>query len=127
MNDNPSNITKYAIVIYIIAILLLYIVRPNIIYNKETNQFREFGFTGDKSILCLPVLAIILAILIYILCSILSNKETPIPLEIKSGGGRHKYPVEYLQKAKNKLKFMAQLPMLVDYSDIFNNLEIENQ
>ena len=119
-----SNITKYAIVIYIIAILLLYIFRPNIIYNKETNQFRGFGFTGDKSILCLPVLAIILAILIYILCSILSGSVESVSIEeVKipaTNSGERKFPMEYL--AKNKLKFIAQLPMIVDYSDFIKNM-----
>ena len=61
-----SNITKYAIIIYIIVIIFLYLFRPNIIYNRETKKFREFGFDRDQSILALPILSITLAIIIKI-------------------------------------------------------------
>lgn len=112
-----NNITKYAIIVYIIVIILLYLFRPNIIYNQETKQFREFGFERDQSILALPILAIILAILIYIIFSLFSdnNKQSSIPKEYtemfnKMIGGN-----------KSKLKFMAQLPMLINQADLYEN------
>jgi amino acid transporter len=116
-----SNITKYAIIVYIIVIIFLYLFRPNIIYNKETKKFREFGFDSDQSILSLPILAIILAILIYIIFSLLSTNKTDdinIPKEYTelinkmTGGGLSN---------KAKLKFMAQLPLIVNYSELYNN------
>ena len=71
-----SNITKYAVIFYILTVVLLYIYRPSFIYNNLTNKFKEFGFTDDKTILCLPVLALISAIIIYIIFSILLPKES---------------------------------------------------
>ena len=118
-----SNITKYAIIIYIIVIIFLYLFRPNIIYNRETKKFREFGFDRDQSILALPILSITLAIIIYIIFSLISGNKN-----IESEKNVH-VPKEYaalLHKMiggavnKTKLKCTAQLPMIVNYSDLYN-------
>ena len=112
-----NNITKYAIIVYIIVIIFLYLFRPNIIYNQETKQFRDFGFERDQSILALPILAIILAILIYIIFSLFANNnQSSIPKEYtemfnKMIGGN-----------KSKLKFMAHLPMLINQADLYENI-----
>lgn len=63
---NPLNPLFNSILIYIIIILLLIYNKPNLIYDKKTKKFKQFGMTHGKSILSLPVFAIIIAIVTYI-------------------------------------------------------------
>jgi hypothetical protein len=66
---NPFNPLINSIIVYIILILLLIYNKPNIIYDKKTKKFKQFGMSEGKSILSLPVLAILLSIIIYIIFS----------------------------------------------------------
>ena len=62
-----NNITYYAIISYVIIIILLFILKPDLIYDKDTQRFKEFGMGESKSLLTFPILAIIIAILIYLI------------------------------------------------------------
>jgi hypothetical protein len=64
---NPLNPLFNSILVYIIIILLLIYNKPNIIYDKKTKKFKQFGMTHGKSIMSLPVLAIIISIVTYII------------------------------------------------------------
>ena len=66
---NPLNPLINSIVVYIILILLLIYNKPSIIYNKKTKKFKQFGMAEGKSVLSLPILAILLSIIIYIIFS----------------------------------------------------------
>jgi hypothetical protein len=63
---NPENPLINTIIFYIISISLLIYYKPKIIYDKKTKKFKQFGLNKDKSILCLPVLAMLIAIIYYI-------------------------------------------------------------
>jgi hypothetical protein len=64
---NPLNPLFNSIIVYIIIILLLIYNKPKIIYDKKIKKFKQFGMTDGKSILSLPILAIIISIVTYIL------------------------------------------------------------
>jgi hypothetical protein len=66
---NPFNPLINSIIVYIILILLLIYNKPSIIYDKKTKKFKQFGMNSGKSVLSLPVLAILLSIIIYIIFS----------------------------------------------------------
>ena len=65
-----NNMSFYAIITYIIIIISIYLVKPDEVYDHKKNKFKEFGLENDKTILAIPVIAVVLAILIYILFSI---------------------------------------------------------
>jgi hypothetical protein len=64
---NPKNSLFNSIIIYIILILLIIYHKPNFIYDKKRKKFKEFGMSSDKSIIPLPILSILLAIIVYII------------------------------------------------------------
>jgi len=53
------------IIIYIIIILLIILYKPTFLYDKHNKKFKDFGSGRGKSLIALPILAIILAIIIY--------------------------------------------------------------
>ena len=69
---NPLNPLVNSIIVYIIIILLLIYNKPNLIYDNKTKKFKQFGMTQGKSILSLPVLAILISIVTYITFSYIS-------------------------------------------------------
>lgn len=64
---NPLNPLMNSIIVYIIIILLLIYNKPNLIYDKKTKKFKQFGMQKGKSILSLPVFAILISIITYII------------------------------------------------------------
>jgi hypothetical protein len=63
---SPLNPVLNSILTYTIIICYLLYVKPSIIYDKKIKQYKQFGATKGKSVLPLPILAIISSILIYI-------------------------------------------------------------
>lgn len=59
------------IIFFIIIIILIYSIKPNFLYNSSTSSFRSFGFGEDETIFTLPVVAIILALILYFIFTIL--------------------------------------------------------
>lgn len=57
------------ILLYIIILLLIIACKPTLIYDDQKKRFKEFGIDKGKSLLSLPILAILLAIIIYIVYS----------------------------------------------------------
>lgn len=63
---NPLNPLMNTIIFYVITILLLLYYKPKLIYDKKTKKFKQFGLNKGKSILCLPILSILISIIYYI-------------------------------------------------------------
>ena len=74
---NPLSPLFNSIIVYIIIIILLIYNKPSLIYDKKTKKFKQFGMTKGKSILSLPVLAILIAIITYI-CFMYIEKSSRI-------------------------------------------------
>lgn len=63
-----------SIIIYIFILVLLYVIKPKFIYNKKTKSFKPFGFDcKTTSFIPYPVLCVLLAIFIYLLCLMYSK------------------------------------------------------
>ena len=56
-----------SIIIYVIIIIIIIYNKPNFIYDKKRKKFKEFGIEHNKSILPLPLLSIIIAVITYII------------------------------------------------------------
>lgn len=73
-----SSLIYYAILMYIFIILGLYLFKPDFIYNNKKKVFKEFGFDDDKTPFSLPIIAIIIAIVIYMILSQFADADKSI-------------------------------------------------
>ena len=62
---NPNATLFNTIVFYVLSIVAIMIIKPNLVYCHKQKRFRDFGYGEDKTIFALPVVGISLAILIY--------------------------------------------------------------
>ena len=70
-----SSVIYYAIIIYILIVVGIYLYKPSFMYDYENNKFKEFGFTEEKTMFSLPVMAIILSIIIYLVILHFSDND----------------------------------------------------
>lgn len=125
--DNPLYNT---IIVFLIIILLLYILKPDIIYDRNTNKFRQFGTTDGKTLLPIYVIAILLAIILYIFFQYVTNSHKPNYTEHKSTytdhptyydmQNQHIQQINQLQQQIQQL-MQQQLIQQLNQHHIFNN------
>lgn len=76
--DNPVYNT---IIVFSVIMLLVYITKPDVVYDNEKNEFRQFGTTDGKTLLPIYVVGILLAIILYVFFHYLSlrhQESTPL-------------------------------------------------
>ena len=61
--DNPVYNT---IIVFSVIMILLYLTKPDTLYDSERNEFRQFGTTNGKTLLPIYVVGILLAIILYV-------------------------------------------------------------
>ena len=66
---DPLNPLYNSLLTYILIIILLILYKPNIIYNKKLKKFKQFGINKDSSLLPLPILSLLIAIIVYVIFS----------------------------------------------------------
>jgi len=64
---NPQNSLFNSILIYLIIIFLVIYNKPNFIYDKKRRKFKQFGLTNGRTIISLPILSIIIAVITYVI------------------------------------------------------------
>jgi hypothetical protein len=77
--DNPVYNT---IIIFSIIMLIIYISKPDILYDNKKNEFRQFGTTNGKTLLPIYVIGILLAIVLYVFFYYLSGKNKTDKVEL---------------------------------------------
>lgn len=70
--DNPVYNT---IIIFSIIMLLLYTTKPDVIYDNEKHEFRQFGTTDGKTLLPIYVVGMLLAIILYVFFYYITQKS----------------------------------------------------
>ena len=70
--DNPVYNTIF---VFSIIMLLVYIIKPDVVYNNERNEFRQFGTTDGKTLLPIYVIGILMAIILYVFFHYLSLRD----------------------------------------------------
>jgi len=70
--DNPVYNT---IIIFSIIMLLLYTTKPDVIYDNEKNEFRQFGTTDGKTLLPIYIVGMLLAIILYVFFYYITQKS----------------------------------------------------
>jgi hypothetical protein len=79
--DNPVYNT---IIVFSVIMLLVYITKPDVVYDNEKNIFRQFGTTDGKTLLPIYVVGMLLAIILYVFFHYLSLRyQESIPVNIR--------------------------------------------
>lgn len=63
---NINNPIYNTLIVFTIIILLIYIKKPNIIYDKKKKEYRQFGTKDGKTILPIYIVGILVAVILYI-------------------------------------------------------------
>lgn len=76
---NSTNSVFNALIIYILIMALLFITKPRIFFNKD-NRMKHFGFNNynsdnesDTTLLSLPLFGILLAMILYLIFSLVET------------------------------------------------------
>lgn len=67
-----NNPVYNTIIVFSIIMILLYLTKPDVIYDNERKEFRQFGTTDGKTLLPIYVVGILLAIIMYVFFHYLS-------------------------------------------------------
>lgn len=111
-----SSLIYYAILLYIFIILSLYLYKPDVIYCHKKKLFKEFGFENNKTPFSLPIIAIVMAILIYMILSQFatsdkqikenSNKMIPVMMQSQQYNPKIVYvPQSAIYQPQNNIAF----------------------
>lgn len=118
--DNPVYNT---IVVFLVIILIIYIIKPNVVYDKKKNEFRQFGMTGGKTLLPIYVVGILLAIILYVFFYYISIKNKEVSEENihkesmtrsanKTGTEHHNFQQQIqIQNIQNQINQLVQQQM----------------
>lgn len=72
-----SNPLYNTVIVFVSIMGLLYIIKPDAIYDKRKAEFKQFGVDSDKTLLPIYVIGILLAIILYVLFNQLAKITTP--------------------------------------------------
>ena len=62
-----SNPFYNTIITFVLVMTLIYIIKPETLYDKHKKEFRQFGINNGKTLMPIYVLAILMAIILYTL------------------------------------------------------------
>ena len=124
--DNPVYNT---IIVFSIIMIILYIIKPNVIYDNKKNEFRQFGTTNGKTLLPIYVIGILLAIILYVLFHYISisfktkRKELITDVTYSKNEERNikggfdndsKYYIQQIQNLQSQMNQLLQQQMNVN-------------
>jgi hypothetical protein len=98
-----SNPLYNSIKVYIILIIIIIFIKPELIYDKKNNKFKSFGTKKNQTLLSFHVIAIILAFILYIFFLLLdkiqnkNNNNLNIPYINQHNMIPQIYPQPYIQ------------------------------
>lgn len=113
-SDNPVYNT---IIVFTVIMALLYITKPNVIYDNNKKEFRQFGTTNGKTILPIYVIGILLSIILYVFFHYLALNNKKNNIEIK----------EKIINDKNQDKTITQHNGTEKYDDRYNYILQQQQ
>jgi len=64
---NPDTPLCNTIIMYIIIIVLVLLLKPEFMYCKETNRFKQFGLEKGKTIISFPIMCMGIGIILYMI------------------------------------------------------------
>lgn len=73
---NPINPAINAIIIYILIIVIMFVIKPDFLYDHNTHKFREIYFYNQKTVSSLVIFGIILSVLLFGFFSYIGHKST---------------------------------------------------
>lgn len=110
------NYVCFTILIYITVIILLIISKPDFVYDKKKNKYKKFGSKSNETYLTLPILSIIIAVFIFIICRY-HNKS--IMTNMNNQQINNLNPMNYHQVPIILYQLPAQLPAQLPFSSSY--------
>jgi hypothetical protein len=65
-----NEIVTSSIIIYIFLLIVVFILKPKFIYNKYTNDLKQYGFNKHETIFPYVLFCAYAAIIIFLICCI---------------------------------------------------------
>ena len=70
---DPCSPVSNTIIFYIIIIITIFILKPEIMYSKKNNKFKSFGFGKDETLFSLSSVGIFSSIILYMFFSTIDS------------------------------------------------------
>ena len=67
MVDTIDEALYTSIITYILAMIIIVVIKPKFLYDKEKQKFKSFGTDKDETVFAMPVMSVISCVIIYFL------------------------------------------------------------
>lgn len=64
---DPSNPVYNTVIFYILIMTIMLVMKPEFIYDHKNDMFKTFGLKDNQTIMCLPITALCMGVLLYMI------------------------------------------------------------
>lgn len=118
---STKNPVYNTIIVFTIIMLLLYTIKPSVIYNDKINEFRQFGTTDGKTLLPIYVIGILLAVLLYIFFNHYTGTQSndhntgSLPI-VRHGMDIQNHNIQQqIQQLHNQIQYLINQQSIISY------------
>ena len=120
-----NNPVYNAIIVFSVIMLLIYITKPDAVYDNNKHKFRQYGTIYGKTILPIYVVGILLAIIIYVFFHHLSLRHQQS--ELIQLNSKHDYLNDHTQGLTNHNQQVTKNEMNDNkYQHVFQQQQIQH-
>lgn len=65
MSATIDKILYTSVIIYVVIMIVIIVMKPNFLYDKENKKFKQFGTNKNETIVPIHIIGLTLCILIY--------------------------------------------------------------
>lgn len=128
---NVENPVYNTFIVFSILMIILYVMKPDVVYDNKKNEFRQFGTTNGKTLLPIYVIGILLSIILYVLFHYIHIKFKTKKNEMYGGENSNyycndndnKYYIQQIQTLQNQMNQMLQQQLNVNTNTIHRQLQ----
>ena len=128
---NISNPFNNTIIVFVSIMVLLYIIKPETLYDNNKKEFKQFGVEDGKTLLPIYIVGILLAIILYVLFNQLAKIYNSKIIDNSTYNISHEYLEterdSELSSLKNQIMMMNQTITQMNQLNQINQLNQLNQ
>lgn len=130
-----SNPLYNTVLVFLSIMALIYIIKPEAVYDRNKKEFRQFGTDDGKTLMPIYVIAILIAIILYVLFNQIARMVHPIESEEisepRTGSNRPTDKESDISSLKSQMALMnqniAQLHQMNQFNQMSQIQQINNQ
>jgi hypothetical protein len=114
------------VIIFILTLIILIIIKPNFLYDKKKQRFKQFGYGKNKTILTLPILSIFVSVIVFIFSYFVKEDDNNIINETTQQQFQiNTPPISYINTIPQQIPVImpSQLPTSIGGFDIKSLIE----